>query len=310
MDHEGIQKCDILFLSDSLKLDQQTLSLNSFSDRELELITRCLRKKNGQYDRLKVEFSASVKCPDVKENDLKPSDREICRQYLYETVERADPKLIFCCGNLPLVMLLKKSGITENRGTSFIFEHKGKEYKVVPLFHPFSVILEPKNKRLFMMDIDNAINKYVLGIKDTYFTYEVLEDIKDLKKFKYLETTDKTIAIDTEAEGLDFTIHKVTTVSIVDADENVLVFAIDHKENPHSEYKDEVLSFLKKVLENPRNRKVYHHAKYDLKMLKRYKIYPINIWDTELMYHLIDEDSPKRLIDLVKRFFPETIEEL
>jgi len=32
------------------------------------------------------------------------------------------------------------------------------------------------------------------------------------------------------------------------------------------------------------------------------------VWDTKLMHHLIDENAPKSLMDLVKIYFPEELE--
>lgn len=306
MDHDKLETCDILFLSDSLKFDFDTKILNSFSNRELQLISVALKN----HPKLEIAYAASVKCHDVKEADLKPTDREICRKYLQETIARTQPKLIFCCGNLAMVMLVKKSGITEKRGTSIVYTQDNKDYKVIPLYHPMSVILEPKYKRIFYMDIENSIQKYILGNKDTEFSYEVIETLEDLNRFRYFETIANDIAIDTETTGLDFTKDVVTTIAISDGI-TTIAMPLDHKESKFSsEEKLKLLEFLKKVLSNPKNNKVMHNSKFDIKMLKPYGIDVVNVWDTKSMYHLLEEDAPKSLSDLVKRYFPETMEEL
>ena len=64
------------------------------------------------------------------------------------------------------------------------------------------------------------------------------------------------------------------------------------------------------MLGNPNNRKSFVNAKFDIKMVKRYGIIPVNVWDVKTMFHLIQEDAPKSLKELTKRFIPETLEDL
>jgi len=45
-------------------------------------------------------------------------------------------------------------------------------------------------------------------------------------------------------------------------------------------------------------------------MLLAYDINPVNVWDVQVMYHLVDENAPKSLRELSKRFFPEKLEDL
>src|SRR3990167_8876860 len=154
MDYEGLKNCDILFLSDSLKSNKEDFSYNSFRTNDLSILERAIRKHEG----LKFQFSAAVKCPDVKESDMTPSDRNLCREHLYETIRRTNPKIIFACGNLAVVMLLKRSGVMDKRGSYFPimvpFPDGEREFRVIPLIHPTQVFIEPKYLFLFRMDID------------------------------------------------------------------------------------------------------------------------------------------------------------
>ena len=88
------------------------------------------------------------------------------------------------------------------------------------------------------------------------------------------------------------------------------VIPLFHKESPFSE--EEVGSILrrdiKSVLTNPRNNKVLQNCKFDIKFLLKYCISPVNVWDTKIMAHLYNEILPKSLMDLVKLFFPEELE--
>ena len=67
---------------------------------------------------------------------------------------------------------------------------------------------------------------------------------------------------------------------------------------------------IRNILENTKNKKVFHNAKFDLKFLINHGISPKNVWDTKIMHHLINENVPKGLMDLVKIYFPEELENL
>ena len=211
------------------------------------------------------------------------------------------------CGNLAMKMLIKKSGITDKRGSSYTYETlEGTTCMVVPIFHPYSVIKEPRHRYLFETDIKNAYEKYVLGNTNSgNFKYEVLMDIESVNNL-VPKLQDKTIAVDLETTGLNFLKDKIQTVGISSEDGN-WVIPVDHKDSPHGWW---VMTPLRLILENPKNKKVFHNAKFDLKFLINYGIHPVNVWDTKIMQHLLDENVPKSLMDLVKMYFPTELENL
>ena len=55
---------------------------------------------------------------------------------------------------------------------------------------------------------------------------------------------------------------------------------------------------------------IFHNAKFDLKFLIHYNIRVVNVWDTKIMHHFIDENVPKSLMDLVKIYFSSELEDL
>jgi len=300
MDQKDLTQADVLFLSDSYRLDP--IERIAFSEDEIDLITSILENLGS----LTWAVSPSVKCPGVKEVDMSPSNMNICRDYLEETVKAVNPKLIFVCGNLAMKMLIKKSGISNKRGKQFLYE----DYPVVPIFHPLSVIIEPRHKFLFEADIKNAINKYIFkNTVKTQFEYKVLTELPELQKeLDFLINTDKTISCDIETTGLNFLRDTIMTVAFSEGSRSWVV-PIDHKEVKWAQEEREiVLSSIRRVLTNPKNRKVFHNAKFDMKFLKRYGVGVCNVWDTKLMHHLIDENAPKSLMDLVKIYFPEELE--
>jgi ribonuclease D len=88
---------------------------------------------------------------------------------------------------------------------------------------------------------------------------------------------------------------------------------LDHKDSPFRTGETHALlvwALLKNILENPKNKKVFHNAKFDLKFLINYGIHTKNVWDTKIMHHLLDENMPKSLMDLTKLYFANELENL
>jgi len=305
LDYDNIEPCDILFLSDSLKY--KVGEITSFSAPELNLIKESC---SGDFT-----VAASVKCPSVKEADMTPDNMKICRVHLEATLDKVKPKLVFPCGNLAMKMLIKKSGITNKRGKSYEYiTTGGHSCIVVPIFHPFACIKEPRHRFLFQKDIQNAYEKYVLGKKaEGNFTYEVLTELGGVEVLgERLKDSEETLAIDIETTGLNFRTDSIQTIAISSEDAN-WVIPLDHKDSPFKKGEPDyakVWIILRRILENPKNRKVFHNAKFDLKFLINYGIYTKNVWDTKIMHHLLDENLPKSLMDLVKLYFPTELESL
>ena len=185
---------------------------------------------------------------------------------------------------------------------------------VVPILHPFACIKEPRHRFLFQKDIQNAYEKYVLGKRDKgNFTYKVLTQIEEVQALaEKLKDSEETLAVDIETTGLNFLTDLIQTISISSHDAN-LVIPLDHKDSPFRKGEPDyakVWKLLRKILENPKNKKVFHNAKFDLKFLISHGVYTKNIWDTKIMHHLLDENMPKSLMDLTKFYFANELEDL
>lgn len=306
VDYESVQPVDILFLTDSFVVRQGRFhALRADSQRVVD------RFMQGLTQEVTYAFSPSIKCPSTKDGDLKPADKKLCREHLAETVRAYAPKLIICLGNTPMVMLVKKSGITNKRGVIFKYELDGTEYPVAPTLHPFQVTKEPSNRALFEQDVFNAIDRYVYGnVADFNFSYEYLDtEAKVEEMWETLKDTKEDVACDIETEGLDFRNHKMLTIAF-STDDNNWVLPCFHKDSP---YNDETMerilrTYIKDVLENQNNRKIFQNAKFDLKFLLKFDIDPYEVWDTKLMAHLWNENIPKGLMDLVKIWWPTELE--
>ena len=260
-------------------------------------------------------MAASVKCPSVKEVDMTPDNMASCRNHLQDTINKIKPHLVFVCGNLAMKMLIKKSGITNKRGKSYEYITTGGHRTiVVPIFHPYSCIKEPRHTVLFRTDIQNAYEKYVLGkTSEGNFSYQVLTKIEEVQALaEELKDSDKTLAVDIETTGLNFLDDLIQTIAI-SSHEQTWVLPLDHKDSPFRKGEEgyaTVWKCLRQILENPKSRKVFHNAKFDLKFLINYGIYTKNVWDTKIMHHLLDENMPKSLMDLTKLYFANELENL
>ena len=305
-DYTHLKQSDVLFLSDSIK--HRFGKTYAFSKEERELISEFFPGETPQ-------MSGSVKCPSVREADMSPLNMEACRNFLQATVDKVKPRLVYACGNLAMKMLIKKSGITNKRGKAYEFTtDSGHSTIVVPIFHPYSVVKEPRHRLLFETDIRNAYEKYVLGkTHEGKLEYKVLTEIDDVVLLsEELRDTDETLAMDIETTGLNFLTDIIQTIAISSRDNN-WVIPVDHKDSPFKKgesYNALMLESLQRILENPRNKKVFHNAKFDLKFLMNYGIHTKNVWDTKIMHHLLDENLPKSLMDLVKLYFPTELESL
>lgn len=303
MDYEKLEPTEVLFLMDSFRSDG--FGVDTLSDSEQKIFNQYVRPIIKKYT-----VSAAIKCPEVKEDDMSPTNMETCRKHLEATVDKVKPKLIFTCGNLAMKMLLKKSGITTKRGKSF--EYKG--IPVIPILHPSAVFMEPKLVTLFQQDIRNGYNKYILK-KDSgiHVTYELIMTMEDLDLISHLMATDKNIAVDIETTGLDFKKDSIMTIAISCKEEDgykQYIIPYIHKESTFSEHERNLVAImLNTIFSNPRNKKILQNAKFDLKFLYGQGIKFVNVWDTKLMSHFIREDAPKSLMDLVKQYFPEYLKE-
>ena len=298
MDYEQLNSTSALFVSDSFKYKMgRTLP---FSAPEYKLIAESYPEAFA--------CTASVKCPGVKEADMSPDNMKLCRVHLEATVDKVKPTLVFACGNLAFKMLTKKSGIMDKRGKAYEYiTDAGTATTVIPVYHPYSVIKEPRHEALFKADIQNAYEKYILGRGGRgQRDYTVVTKIEDLPCTGCSKATE--LAVDIETTGLNFKKDKIMTIAL-SSREKTYVIPIDHKDSPWTgEQRTLVLNHLKDIMVDQRIRKIFHNAKFDVKFLLEYGMIVRNIWDTKIMHHFIDENMPKSLMDLVRLYFPHELD--
>ena len=309
MDYEHQPQVDLLFLVDCFKWSGYEMV--PFTKEEQDIFDRFVPSITKD---IQFSISAAIKCPSVYKVDMGAKNKKICRQHLDATMDHFKPKLVILLGNMPLDMLCKVSGINNKRGRTYELETpNGHKFVAVPTLHPFVLVKDIGQLSLFQQDIKFAINKYIKN-EDTKLVldYKIITTINDLNKYIFLFTTDKDLAIDVETTGLDFKEDKLMSISYAweeGDDTKQIVIPYIHFESPFNDV-DRLLikDYINAVGANPLSRKILQNAKFDMKILMNIGVEPfVNVWDTQVMAHLENENLPKGLADLVKRFFPEYV---
>ncbi len=303
----------IVFVHDSYQ--KKHGRIYEFSDKEYDILNRLLGKTDLPSD--SYQFVAAIKDFNVREDDLSTKDIARNRDFLEEDLSSISPTLVIPLGNLALKTLTKKSGISTKRGKEFTIQMDEKDEStrvpVVPTLHPFSLYAEPKLRELFIQDVNNAYRKFILKVnKFDGSPYELING--DLNRFDELMDicmASEAVAFDLETEGLDFKKHKLLTFGISYGENQAFVFPINHKE---SEWTPSENLHIKKrcadLMVSDSVTKIAHNVKFDYKFLKNWGLTEFNnLEDTQIMHSLVDENLPHSLMDLVKQYFPEVLED-
>jgi uracil-DNA glycosylase family 4 len=298
----------VIFLHDCLH--RKNGKLYQFPDKQYQILETLLEKSDLPSDAY--QFVAAIKCADITEEDVTTQMYHEHRAYLEEDIKSLNPDLVIPLGNLALKTLTKKSGITTKRGKEFWIDVEGSKFPVVPTLHPFSLYAEPKLRKLFLQDVNNAYTKFILkGNRFDDSPYELVNG--NLTRFtELMDVVMKADAVsfDLETEGLDFKKHKIQTIGFSYKEKGAFVVPINHKE---CEFTPSELKYvkqrIKELMESNNVTKIAHNASFDLKFLMNWGITDFNkVQDTKVIHALVDENKPHALMDLVKEYFPQELE--
>ncbi len=306
--HETVGSEHIMLIHDSCI--NQRGQVFSFRDDEYGVLTQLLEKTKLKPD--EYQFVAAIKSLGVSEKDATTEMIHQNRPHLEENIKSANPDLIFVLGNLAMKTLLRKSGISNKRGKEFWIDVDGKNIPVVPIYHPFSLYSEPKLRSLFVQDIDNAYDKFILEKnKLAESTYDLHNNVRDAIKALEAASTKDVLALDIETTGLDYKKDKITSIGLATGELEAFVIPIHHRESELSDADLELVrSHLNVIMENPSIGKIFHNCKFDIKFLKNWGINTFNnIHDTQIMHSLVDENKPHGLMDIVKEHWPRELEQ-
>jgi hypothetical protein len=279
--------------------------LYDFNDNEYAIVSHLLEKTNlpdGHY-----QFVPAIREPNIKEDDLTTKDYATHREFLYDDINTIKPDLIIPLGNVAMKTLIKKSGLYNKRGKEF--EYNG--FPVIPTYDSETLFLEPKVRKLFVQDINNAYDKFILNKNKFDGTgYVLCKDISDFDRLMDIAENHEVLGLDIETTGLDFKKHVISTIAIAYEENKAFTVPIYHKETCFIDKDiDHIRERLSNLMANKNIQKVFHNCQFDIKFLMSFGIkHFYNIGDTKIMHSLIDENLPHSLMDLVKEYFPQELE--
>lgn len=304
---EELNNEKILFIHDSCVM--QRGQVYEFTDNEYSMLKSLLDKTDLPDN--SYQFTAAIKEVGLTEDEATTEDLHNNRPLIEEDIKAIDPDLIFVLGNLAMKTVLKKSGLGNKRGKEYHLEIDGKDYPVVPIYHPFTIYSEPSTRGLFVQDVNNAYGKFILNnnklANSPYILCASVQQVIDcitkaLKK--------DVVSVDLETTGLDYKKDKITTIGVATDEGEAFVIPVHHRESPFTESElSDIKSHVQLLMASDVN-KVFHNCKFDLKFLRNWGIDTFaSIDDTQMMHSLVDENMPHGLMDLVKQYFPKELEQ-
>lgn len=280
-------------------------SLYDFNDHEYGIVSELLKSTNVPEN--SYQFIPAIREPNTVEDDLTTADFNLHRPFLYSDLASIEPQLIIPLGNVAMKTLLKKSGLFNKRGKEF--EHEG--CPVVPTYSSDLVFLEPKLRKLFVQDINNAYDKFVLNKNKFDGTgYVLCKTMDEVHEQMDLAEKHPALGVDIETTGLDFKKDEMSTIAFSFGESQAFTIPIHHRESPFDDVdKEAIKDRLAKLMANKNIEKIFHNCQFDLKFLMSFGITNFNnIGDTKIMHSLLDENLPHSLMDLVKEYFPQELE--
>jgi DNA polymerase-1 len=136
--------------------------------------------------------------------------------------------------------------------------------------------------------------------------FKSLIKTKDIIEYLHSLHSEKTLAIDLETDSLDVNQANIIGISLSNADQAYYIpFKSPDNELSQSD-QNKILKELNLLCEDPSILKIFHNAKYDSVILKRFKVNTASFQDTLLMSFFINNGLTKHnLEDLYYYYFGE-----
>ena len=252
-------------------------------------------------DSKSVYYTTAIKCAVPKKKGQKfPKDAPgCCRSYLLQEIARIKPQLILVCGAVALSTLTgdDKLKITKEYG-------RVREYpfapnsKVIPIMNPGVLLHKPGDYKPFltMLQLASTIFKggSTVDTGETRWTVcdtpNKCRDLWDLMQRKAGEG-DLWCSMDIETTDLDYRIAEF------------LVLGICFERNHTYIIPREMRQYVHNFLECDNIKSIWHHGKYDKKVMWRRNLGTITIsGDTMYQHYVLDETSAHDLGYLSKVF--------
>ena len=301
-------------------LDRKDSRNSDLSEHEpFKVLLTLLRESIGDsFDLNLIHLSYLVRCGIVGDMSLSKDMIDECFYYLRREIAFIKPKIIIALGD----DLYKK--LTGNRISKRVFfeivkiDLDGQLYNAM-FFESYKVIKFSKTSlrtklQVWQRNLHYAYSIAVFDLKKVRISgIKIYKNVKDVEELLDNISQAGICSFDFETTRLD--IHsdnfKATLVSLSYRHGFSHVIPLDHFQTPwNKESLAIVIRMLRdKLFANPLITKVAHNLKFDMKVARRYSMYPFRgrLHDTMLMHHLIDENESCSLKNLVFNYYPEYI---
>ncbi len=224
-------------------------------------------------------------------------------------------------------LLIKKEEITNVRIKNLIQEHEELakiSHQLVILKNDLELPIEIKDIKAFddSPKLNDFFKKYEfksLIRSELHETsphsppikkeFKAITDIKEIKEFLVLMCNEEVIACDLETDSLNVEVANIIGISIAYSQDAVYIPFISPENIINKKDQKEILILLNNLCEDESIIKVFHNAKYDCVILKRYGVKTISFQDTLLMSYFINNGLTRHnLEDLYFYYFGEAKE--
>jgi uracil-DNA glycosylase family 4 len=321
--------CDILVVGpsptplspwdiDAVNAGKTTKLDGIFNDKGGRLVDSIIsRIKSAEYRGVSIDYWYAVQCRTWK---VDTDAVDCCQTFFSANFEGFTPKVVLILGNEAYKALGVRTPLIKDRGKVKDIIYGGRSVKVVPTFHPVTLMKTPGLIPEFEMDVRKAFNclteeKLVprSELTKNYIFPQNLAEVRDVIDLILAENSpgNKPVAVDIETNSLvsHSPTSKIITISISWKHRFSTTIVLDHKASS-PEYRAELPAIKKEVarlLESPLP-KIGHNFKFDLKFLKYINGFTVNAfrWDTLLAEHLLEEErSSYKLKGLVRDYLPD-----
>lgn len=255
-------------------------------------------------------FTNAIHCRPPK--NVTPTNLQIasCSENLLQVIRDTanSVKLVLLLGNIPLMALLNKKGITKYHGIA----HTIGDVLYVPCYHPSYVLRDKKNRfPVFAEDIANALDR-MDNIGVALYKHKII-DAEQLEKLYPEIVSSELVALDYETTGKDPYSENAAILGLgICWKHNEGVFLpLEHKdiELGYTKYIHRI-NLIKKIMENNVS-KVFQNGAFDVIYQHMCLDIPVSSvkgyrHDTILQHHLLDENDRKHaLSQMTSKYLPD-----
>lgn len=316
---KGNNKGNILFVTDRPDENQIHRGLR-FPDYAIKIFNTSMSKAGVNLSQ--AAYHPHVKCFYKKDEYSTKEKKEIfshCRRYLLDRIDKLKPDCVIPTGADAAKMVAGRAvKITKARGIPEYMtqevSHEDKTYENtfcnMPMLSPTQIAVDPAHLPTFDADCsllkvlqDNEYDSTCLTDKEGNADYILVDDLQFIVDADY-----EDLAFDLETIGVRSYAPdaKIMTMQFCWEEGKAYTLSWDHPEDPKTRrQKLKLKNQLRQILQNPDTNVLGQNLKFDQHwMLRHLNIRFRAADDTIMLAACIDENSPKNMDDLVKRFVP------